>query len=218
MKPQGVLGKMGLKERDVCNVIMHRDIVPRAFACDYTLVADILKNWGPSFRDHCCLANESRKLMYNFIGKMLVVQPAQALTFVSEPDHPMLPEGPGMFSLVEPYLVSTIMARARRDAAVKEGWAIGKEVPTLQQAILELMDTPHPLETLYDAGAYGSDGSISRYHNPDNYTKALGAVIRDKQHKVQQRLKLLSGDSSSSSSSSSSSRAALVDQAAVARR
>ena len=36
-------------------------------------------------------------------------------------------------------------------------------------------------------------GSISRYHNPDNYTVALGAVIRDKQLKVQQRLQLMSG-------------------------
>jgi hypothetical protein len=173
---------------------MSRDIVPRAFACDYSLVADILKTWGPAFRDHRCLGDESRKLMYNFIGKMLVLQPDQSLTFASqEPCHPMLPEGPGIYSLVQPYLVSTIMAKARREAAARDGWAIGKEVPTLRQAILELMDTPHPLETLYDAGAYGPAGSISRYHNPDNYTKALGAVIRDKQLKVQERLRLMSG-------------------------
>ena len=33
------------------------------------------------------------------------------------------------------------------------------------------MDNPHPLETLGDSGAYGPDGSISRYHNPDSYTR-----------------------------------------------
>ena len=34
---------------------MHRDIVPRAFACDYTLVADLLKRVADSFREHRCL-------------------------------------------------------------------------------------------------------------------------------------------------------------------
>lgn len=42
------------------NVLMARDIVPRAFACDYTLVADILKRVSPSFRDHRCLSNGQR--------------------------------------------------------------------------------------------------------------------------------------------------------------
>lgn len=38
------------------NVIMMRDIVPRAFVCDYTLVADVLKSWLPSFKEHAGLA------------------------------------------------------------------------------------------------------------------------------------------------------------------
>jgi hypothetical protein len=38
---------------------MHKDIVPRAFACDYTLVADLLKRVADSFREHRCL-NSSR--------------------------------------------------------------------------------------------------------------------------------------------------------------
>jgi hypothetical protein len=36
---------------------MTRDIVPRAFVCDYTLVADVLKSWLPSFKEHVGLAD-----------------------------------------------------------------------------------------------------------------------------------------------------------------
>ena len=37
---------------------MHRDIVPRAFACDYSPVAELLRRVGPSFRDHHCLSGD----------------------------------------------------------------------------------------------------------------------------------------------------------------
>lgn len=40
------------------------------------------------------------------------------------------------------------------------------------------MNRPHPLDILADPGAYGDAGAISRYHNPDNYTRALGGVLR----------------------------------------
>ncbi|GFH12456.1 lipase_3 domain-containing protein, partial [Haematococcus lacustris] len=40
-----------------------------------------------------------------------------------------------------------------------------------------LMDSPHPLDILADPGAYLERGSISRFHNPDNYTAALGRII-----------------------------------------
>lgn len=56
----GLLERVGLPEGAVRNVLMARDIVPRAFACDYTLVADILKRVSPSFRDHRCLSNGQR--------------------------------------------------------------------------------------------------------------------------------------------------------------
>ncbi|KIY97223.1 hypothetical protein MNEG_10738 [Monoraphidium neglectum] len=46
----GLLERLGLAEGAVRNVIMTRDIVPRAFACDYSLVADILRSWGPQWR------------------------------------------------------------------------------------------------------------------------------------------------------------------------
>ena len=39
------------------NVVMNNDIVPRAFACDYTLVANLLARVGEGFRGHACLQN-----------------------------------------------------------------------------------------------------------------------------------------------------------------
>lgn len=41
-------------------------------------------------------------------------------------------------------------------------------VRSAREAALEFMNVPHPLDILADAGAYGPDGAISRYHNPDN--------------------------------------------------
>lgn len=47
-----------------------------------------------------------------------------------------------------------------------------------REAAFALMNSPHPLDILADPGAYGDLGAISRYHNPDNYTRALGSVLR----------------------------------------
>lgn len=52
----GLLAKLGLPADAVVNVVMTRDIVPRAFVCDYTLVAGVLRNWMPSFKEHNGLA------------------------------------------------------------------------------------------------------------------------------------------------------------------
>jgi hypothetical protein len=50
---------------------------------------------------------------------------------------------------------------------------------TLGDAILTFMNSPHPLQTLGEMRAYGHNGSISRYHNPTSYTKALQNLNRD---------------------------------------
>ena len=55
---------------------------------------------------------------------------------------------------------------------------LGPPAASLADAVMELMDCPHPLEMLADGASYGPDGAISRYHNPDNYTRALGGVVR----------------------------------------
>ena len=51
-------------------------------------------------------------------------------------------------------------------------------LPACRDAVWELMNCPHPLDTLADPAAYGDNGSISRYHNPDHYSRALGGVLR----------------------------------------
>lgn len=57
--------------------------------------------------------------------------------------------------------------------------------PALRTALLQFMNFPHPLSMLSDYNSYGPNGSISRYHNPDNYTKALLALIGKAPHQVQ---------------------------------
>ncbi|KAK9906702.1 hypothetical protein WJX75_006470 [Coccomyxa subellipsoidea] len=240
---RSLLERMGLPTGAIRNIIMHRDIVPRAFACDYTLVADLLARVGDGFREHGCLQNpHGRQVMYYFLGKMLVLQPDTQHTFVKgEPDHPMLAPGPGLYTLREPSLLSTVASGAhakatklgsegaaqaakvaksaaslarlgRRGAthlgiiapkpasvgksklgglAVLAGKAekkmaesqapdLGPPAPTLFDAVMELLDCPHPLDTLSEVTAYGPDGAISRFHNPDNYTRALGGVLRSR--------------------------------------
>ncbi len=62
------LTAVGLAEHMVRNVIMTRDIVPRAFACDYAAVSEILKGWGPSFKAHAGLSHGKHKHLYFFTG------------------------------------------------------------------------------------------------------------------------------------------------------
>ena len=67
--PSRLMSALGLRDHAVRNVIMHRDIVPRAFACDYSPVADILKGWGPGFRDHFALSVDGRKHLWVWFGR-----------------------------------------------------------------------------------------------------------------------------------------------------
>ena len=56
----------------------------------------------------------------------------------------------------------------------------GKPAASLKEAVMDLMNYPHPLDTLGEPSAYGPDGAISRYHNPDHYCRAIGGVLRTK--------------------------------------
>ena len=73
------MASLGLRDHAVRNVIMHRDIVPRAFSCDYSPVSDILRGWGPGFRDHAALGYNGRKHLYYFVGRMIVLQPDRCI-------------------------------------------------------------------------------------------------------------------------------------------
>ena len=57
-----VLQRMGLNSGAIRNIMMHRDIVPRAFACDYALVADLLPMVSESFRNLESLRNPERQV------------------------------------------------------------------------------------------------------------------------------------------------------------
>ncbi len=65
---RSLLERMGLPMGAIRNIIMHRDIVPRAFACDYSLVADLLARVGEGFREHGCLQNPNGRQVPFFIS------------------------------------------------------------------------------------------------------------------------------------------------------
>lgn len=204
----GILDRLGLPASAVRNVVMHKDIVPRAFGCDYSLVADILKRVHESFKENVCLSG-SRVTMFHFVGKVMVLQPAAEAAFVAkEGYHAMLPQRPGLYMFRDPGMLQAVAAQVRRDAelvasavhcttdaisnlparatstlAVPTKAGAAPESPAVgsaQEAVWHLMNNPHPLDILADPGAYGDAGSISRYHNPDNYTRALGGVLKSR--------------------------------------
>ena len=57
--------------------------------------------------------------MYYFLGKMFVLQPDEEHSFVREPYHPMLPYGPGLYTLQEPSMLAS-GARSMRSAAAAQ--------------------------------------------------------------------------------------------------
>lgn len=260
-----VLARLGLPTSSVINIMMHNDIVPRAFACDYQLVSDLLKRVGGGFRNQASLLVAERQQLFTPIGQMYVLQPDEGLKFVKKEEgyHPLLPAGPGLFALrMPPHMgmsgnnnsdsvqshiveeeehqvlaaalaVSNLVAPSAADVLKKmnvtgsyDGMIDGvstyhrqqqensssstsikksssvpsfspsnsqlvpvalattnktcKKAESVSEAIWELMNSPHPLDTLSESGAYGANGSISRYHNPDHYTKALGSVLKSR--------------------------------------
>jgi hypothetical protein len=71
------------------------------------------------------------QVMYYFLGKMIVLQPDEEHTFVKgEPGHPMLPPGPGLYTLREPSLLSAVAdgARAKVTKLGSEGAAHAAQV------------------------------------------------------------------------------------------
>ena len=194
-----VMEILGIPDDMLNNVMMHKDIVPRAFVCDYTPVADLLKHWMPSFKDHSTLSlSHQHKSLYNFVGRVAVLRPDNAADFVSNDNfHPMLPDAPGLYKMREPPPPLHIMhlsgsydgidstddekqrtcdddtdGPASADAASAS--TPSPQPPlTLRSALLQFMNYPHPLQTLGSYESYGPKGAISRFHNPDNYTKGL---------------------------------------------
>ncbi|XP_019191078.1 PREDICTED: uncharacterized protein LOC109185595 [Ipomoea nil] len=144
-----VLEQLGLNENHVHSVMMHRDIVPRAFSCNYpNHVATVLKRLNATFRSHPCL--NKNKLLYSPMGKTFILQPDEKLS----PPHPLLPNGSALYTLENNNCSST------------------------RKALRVFLNSPHPLETLSDPTAYGSNGTILRDHDSSNYLRAVNEMIR----------------------------------------
>lgn len=163
---------------------MHRDIVPRAFVCDYSPVAEVLKSWLPSFKTHTGLAAcKDHKVLYHFIGEVEVLQPKLGSGFtLADEGHFMLPSEPALYKLTEPTTPlpaadAQHAQHAQQKGAGKKGAGGARKPLNLADAILAFMNTPHPLQTLSEVRAYGPGGSISRFHNPQNYKDALAALL-----------------------------------------
>ncbi|KAK3026587.1 hypothetical protein RJ639_041607 [Escallonia herrerae] len=145
---QNILKELGLDDNHVHCVMMHRDIVPRAFSCNYpNHVAQLLKRLNGNFRSHPCL--NKNKLLYSPLGKIFILQPDEK----SSPPHPLLPPGSALYALDETQCSTMSALRA-------------------------FLNNPHPLDTLSHPSAYGSDGAILRDHDSSNYLKAVNGVIR----------------------------------------
>ncbi|KAK6920003.1 Fungal lipase-like domain [Dillenia turbinata] len=144
-----ILDELGLDENKIHCVMMHRDIVPRAFSCNYpAYVAQILKRLNGKFRSYPCL--NKNKLLFSPMGKLFILQPDEKIS----PSHPFLPAGSALYAL---------------DMC---------QCPNPMGAIRAFLNSPHPLDTLSDPTAYGSEGSILRDHDSSNYLKAVNGVLR----------------------------------------
>ncbi|KAJ8466951.1 hypothetical protein OPV22_029503 [Ensete ventricosum] len=154
---QRVLEKLGMDEGFVRSVMMHRDIVPRAFSCNYpNHVAHVLKRLNGAFRSHPCLNHQ--KVLYSPLGQTYILQPDDK----SSPFHPLLPPEAALYAL--------------------DGQSdVGGSSPrggTTASALRVFINSPHPLETLSDPRAYGSEGTILRDHDCSNYVKAINGLLR----------------------------------------
>ncbi|KAL8192601.1 hypothetical protein R6Q57_027786 [Mikania cordata] len=146
---QKILDQLGLDDNHVHCVMMHRDIVPRAFSCNYpNHVAQLLKRLCRPFCTHPCLNKNS--FLYTPLGKMFILQPDEK----SSPHHPLLPPGSALYAMENTQHALT------------------------KTTIRAFLNSPHPIETLRHPTAYGSDGTILRDHDSSNYLKAINGIIR----------------------------------------
>ncbi|KAE9618822.1 hypothetical protein Lal_00047323 [Lupinus albus] len=156
-----LLNKLGLPQSHVQAITMHRDIVPRAFSCNYpNHVAKLLKAVNRNFRNHPCL--NSQKLLFAPMGELLILQPDKKFS----PSHPLLPSGSGL------YLLSCPLSESNDTENL------------IGAARSVFLNSPHPLEILSDRSAYGSGGTIKRDHDMSSYLKTVRTVIRQELNQI----------------------------------
>ena len=90
-----------------------------------------------------------QKILYSPMGKLFILQPDEN----SSPPHPLLPMGSALYALDSTQCGFSGVSSA-------------------------FLNSPHPLETLSDPTAYGSEGTILRDHDSSNYLKAMNSVLR----------------------------------------
>ncbi|CAH2039099.1 unnamed protein product [Thlaspi arvense] len=160
-----LLKKLGLPKSHVQAITMHRDIVPRAFSCNYPYhVAELLKAVNGNFRSHPCLNKQS--MLYSPMGELLILQPDESFS----PGHDLLPPGNGLYLLTGDF--------ESPDSVDSE------EEQRLRAAQTVFLNTPHPLDILGDRSAYGSSGTIQRDHDMNSYLKAVRSVIRKEVNQI----------------------------------
>ncbi|KAG0612910.1 hypothetical protein M758_6G061700 [Ceratodon purpureus] len=160
-----LLAQLGLPHSHIQSIVMHMDIVPRTFACDYPdHVAVVLKRVSGTFRNHTCLLQQ--RLIYAPMGEMVIMQPEED----QAPGHPLLPQGSGLYILRIP--TQPGISQAKNENPLRPA----RELHSAERAFLNV---PHPLEILSDRNAYGSEGTISRDHDCRNYLKALHRMRRN---------------------------------------
>ncbi|KAK8570389.1 hypothetical protein V6N13_003072 [Hibiscus sabdariffa] len=161
---QKILDELGIDDNHIHCVMMHRDIVPRAFSCKYpNHVAVVLKRLPGSLRSHPCLLRN--KLLYTPLGKLFILQPSEK----SSPPHPLIPPGNALYALDKTH----------------SGYSM--------KALKAFLNCPHPLDTLSDLTAYGSDGTILRDHDSSNYLKAINGVLRKHKKIVPSHMRISEG-------------------------
>uniref|UniRef100_A0A5B7BA05 Fungal lipase-type domain-containing protein n=1 Tax=Davidia involucrata TaxID=16924 RepID=A0A5B7BA05_DAVIN len=156
-----LLHLLGLPRSHVQAITMHRDIVPRAFSCNYpNHVSELLKAVNGNFRNHPCLNNQ--RLLYAPMGEFLILQPDEKFS----PSHHLMPSGSGLYLL---------------NCSIPEASEAEKQLRAAQGVFL---NSPHPLEILRDRSAYGSDGTIQRDHDMKSYLKSVRSVIRQELNRI----------------------------------
>ncbi|KAI5326028.1 hypothetical protein L3X38_035102 [Prunus dulcis] len=160
-KGHKILEQLSLDESDHIHcVMMHRDIVPRAFSSNYNnQVITLLRRLNGSFQTHPCLIKSKR--LYSPMGNLFILQPDEK----SSPPHPLLPPGSALYVLNKTQCGSS------------------------SGVLMAFLNSPHPLETFSDPAAYGSEGTILRDHDSCNYLKAMNMVLRQHTRMVARKVR-----------------------------
>ena len=103
-----------------------------------------------------------QKLLYTPMGKLFILQPDEA----SSPPHPLLRPGSALYALDK----------------TRRGYSTS--------LLRTFLNSPHPIETLSDPTAYGSEGTILRNHDSSNYLKAVNGVLRQDKKKAKNAQKV----------------------------